>query len=102
LGITLFSDYALVMTRSAFVMHNAPHKNEGALLISFLLSNEGQKIIASSSALLPLQSEARTQASVTLLNTSRALLPIRLGPGLLTYLDDMKRARFLNDWKSSM
>jgi iron(III) transport system substrate-binding protein len=102
LGITLFSDYALVMTRSAFVMHNAPHPNEAGLLISFLLSKEGQSIIASSSSLLPLQGEGHTPASGALLKSSRALLPIRLGPGLLTYLDDMKRARFLSDWQSSM
>lgn len=102
LGITLFSDYALVMSRSAFIAKSSTHKDEAALFISFLLSKEGQAIIAEKSALLPLDPETHTSPTVSLLKSSKALLPIRLGPGLLTYLDQIKRTRFLRDWESSM
>ena len=37
-----------------------------------------------------------------LLAQSNALIPIRLGPGLLAYLDSFKRHRFISDWTASI
>jgi ABC-type Fe3+ transport system substrate-binding protein len=102
IGITLFNDYALVMTRTAFIARTSQHKSDAALFISFLLSEAGQTVIAANSALLPLTQAARSPAMNDLLKSSQALLPIRLGPGLLTYLDTLKKNRFLDDWRSSM
>jgi ABC-type Fe3+ transport system substrate-binding protein len=90
------------MTRTAFIARTSQHKSDAALFISFLLSEAGQTVIAANSALLPLTQAARSPAMNDLLKSSQALLPIRLGPGLLTYLDTLKKNRFLDDWRSSM
>ncbi|AVX06059.1 hypothetical protein MXMO3_03556 (plasmid) [Maritalea myrionectae] len=102
IGIKLFSDYSLVMTRTAFVLENAKNKVAAKRFVAFLLSNEGQKVIANNSTLIPLREEARTVQIQALLSSSRALLPIRLGPNLLTYLDDIKRRRFINEWRATL
>lgn len=102
IGIKLFADYALVMTRTAFVMRTSKHKPEATAFIAFLLSHEGQQTIAQNSALIPLREDARTPAVNEMLGSSRALLPIRLGPNLLTYLDEMKKQRFLDEWRAAL
>lgn len=43
-----------------------------------------------------------TSAVNEMLGSSRALLPIRLGPNLLTYLDEMKKQRFLDEWRAAL
>lgn len=102
IGIKLFADYALVMTRTAFVLKSSKRKAEAANFVGFLLSREGQSVIAQNSALIPLRAETRTEDVTQMLGSSRALLPIRLGPNLLTYLDEMKKQRFSDEWRAAL
>ncbi|TMV84583.1 ABC transporter substrate-binding protein [Thioclava sp. BHET1] len=102
IGLTLFEDYTLVMSRTVFIPHAAPHPEQAAAFASFLLSPAGQKAIADHSALMPISDYGTAPRMRGLLETSNALLPIRLGPGLLAYLDRYKRRRFLADWRASM
>lgn len=102
IGVTLFSDYTLVMSRTAFIARNAPHPAAAAAFLNFLLSPEGQKAIASDSGLIPLVDVGPKPRMDGLLSRSNALIPIRLGPGLLAYLDSYKKRRFISDWKASI
>lgn len=104
LGVYLLDDYTNVMTRTAFIPKSARNKAAAAAFIDFLLSPEGQATIASSSSLLPLHFTAPEKGPMaTEMDTEgRSALPIRLGVGLLTYLDSLKKEVFLGDWKAAM
>lgn len=93
----------MAFTRTAFVPHRADNPELGKRFIAYLLSAEGQAEIARSGGLVPvnaIEGGAAPERLVELLR-GKPLLPIRLGPGLLTYLDRMKRVRFLTDWSAS-
>lgn len=88
------SDYALLVSRVAFISATAPHPDTAKLFLNYLLSREGQEILQKH-GLGTVRTDmslpggrgdiARTQA-------------IRLGPGLLTNLDSLVRAQFLRRW----
>lgn len=99
----MLDDYGLALSRTAFVPVQAPSPELARRFVGYLLSDEGQAMIAQSSGLVPLaaQDDAMAPERVAELTRGKPLFPIRLGPGLLTYLDRMKRARFLQDWAAS-
>ena len=104
LGLHFFDDYNLVMSRTAFVPKDAESPELGAQFIAFLLSEAGQRIIAEETPLLPL---VPTEAPVTRIERMIAarrgtFLPIRLTPGLLTFLDGLKKEEFLHAWDTSL
>ena len=100
LGIGALNDYTLLFTRSAFVPRWSPRKDAAARFIGYLVSPDGQEEIARQAKLIPVGGS--TPASTDGLVGAAALMPIRLSPGLLPFLDTMKRARFLSDWSESM
>lgn len=104
LGLHFFDDYNLVMTRTAFIPNAARQPENAALFIEFLLSSEGQQIIANRTPLLPLVQEQEPKSLIGREIQARlgTFLPIRLNPGLLTYLDELKRNDFLSAWQTSL
>ena len=75
-----------------------------AAFIGFLLSREGQGILADWTPLLPL---IPTRAPVTQIERQvrdhiGTFLPVRRTPGLLTYLDELKRRDFLYAWETAL
>ncbi|WP_236544506.1 sensor histidine kinase [Roseovarius atlanticus] len=104
LGLHFFDDYNLVMTRTAFIPKEARQAELGARFIEFLLSREGQRIIADKTPLLPLIREGEQQSLIGREIQARlgTFLPIRLTPGLLTYLDELKRNDFMSAWETSL
>jgi len=103
IGLYLLDDYTLAFSRTAFVPRRADHPELGQLFITYLLSKEGQAEIARTGGLVPIAAleEASAPERVVELVRGKPLFPIRLGPGLLTYLDRMKQVRFLTDWSAS-
>ena len=104
LGLHFFDDYNLAMTRTAFVPKAARQGELGRLFVEFLLSNEGQRIIADRTPLLPViqQQSATSLIGREIQDRLGTFLPIRLSPGLLTYLDELKRNDFLSAWETSL
>ncbi|QFT64388.1 Sensor protein QseC [Roseivivax sp. THAF30] len=104
LGLHFFDDYNLVMSRTAFVPSNAPNVDLAAQFIAFLLSAEGQRIIADRTPLLPLvqPQTPTTQIGAQIQDRIGTFLPIRLTPSLLTHLDELKRQSFLSAWKAAL
>ncbi|KGJ03547.1 histidine kinase [Paracoccus halophilus] len=102
LGVHFLDDYNLVMTRTTFVPEGASSPELGARFIAFLLSRKGQRLVAESQ-LLPILPVPGTESEpvARLRQQTGTFLPIRLGPGLLTYLDDLKRQRFLESWEAA-
>ena len=103
IGLYLLDDYNLAFSRTAFVPRKADNPELGESFIAYLLSEDGQVAIARSGGLLPIAAgeEAAAPDRVVDLLRGKPIFPIRLGPGLLTYLDQMKQARFLTDWSTS-
>ncbi len=104
LGLHFFDDYNLVMTRTAFIPKAAGQPETAARFIEFLLSRDGQNIIAEQTPLLPLIQEQIPPSLIGREIRARigTFLPIRLTPGLLTYLDELKRNDFLSAWETSL
>lgn len=104
LGIVLPEDYTLVLLRTALIPRAASHPTEAGRFLDYLLSQRGQTMLARHVGLqpvlrapgAPLGPQARDGARV------RALRPIPLGPGLLVYLDALKRRQFLEAWRSTV
>lgn len=104
IGVHFLNDYTLVMSRSAFIPKTSRHKSEAVEFIEYLLSREGQAAIAANSSLIPIRPEARegVAAFKDLEGGHSSFIPIKLGTGLLAYLDTLKKQIFLSDWEAAM
>jgi ABC-type Fe3+ transport system substrate-binding protein len=104
LAITIPVDYCLVMSRIAVVTKAAKNAQAAGRFIDFLLSKKGQELIAGPASLYAIRTDIEGEATATKLQkiAEGPLLPIHLGPGLLVYLDRMKRKNFLNRWRNAM
>lgn len=103
LGVHFMSDYNLVMARTAFVPRDAPHADIAERFIAFLLT-EGQRVLSTESDLIPIlpYADVPVGGHIDLRDFAGSFLPIKLGPGLLTYLDARKKAEFLETWDTSV
>ncbi|AWB23390.1 ABC transporter substrate-binding protein [Methylobacterium currus] len=99
LGVVLPGDYTLVTSRIAFIPKAARHKAAARLFLDYLLSREGQALLAARSV-TPVRAEARAPDDPA--SRSTALRPIPVGPELLTSLDQIKRTRTLRQWRRAI
>ncbi|MFC3053214.1 ABC transporter substrate-binding protein [Kordiimonas pumila] len=97
--VVLPSDYTLVVSRIAIIPNEARHPNAAKLFLDFLLSHAGQTELAQIHMGLGREDVAINQADRPASIVER---PVRIGPTLLTYLDQLKRHRFLERWKIAM
>ncbi|MEQ8481113.1 MAG: ABC transporter substrate-binding protein [Hoeflea sp.] len=103
LAIAAFTDYTLVMSRSAFVHRSAPNPDTAELFIEYLLSREGQRKITQSSALISILEAVEGKSErMTIFGNLEAMRPIKFSPGLIGYLDRLKRAQLLADWQDAL
>ena len=87
-------DFTTVMLRSAVIPASAENPDLGGRFIDHLI------LTSWTDAGVSYDPFPRFEAQVSLQNTS--LRPIRLGPGLLVFLDSLKRDRFLTQWRDSI
>ena len=101
IGVILLQDYTLVMSRLALIPRNAPHPELAQAFLDYLLSASGQKIIATSTGLTAIHPRVDGLHTARQMQTGAgdSLRPIRIGPGLLVYLDQLKREKFLGRWQ---
>ncbi|WP_375258446.1 extracellular solute-binding protein [Citreimonas sp.] len=104
LALHFFDDYNLVMSRTAFVPKGARQPDLAAQFIGFLLSEDGQRVLDDRTPLLPLVQTPTPSSQIEqeIRNHLGTFLPIRLTPGLLTHLDELKRKYFLSAWQTSL
>lgn len=100
IGIVLPEDYTLVMSRVAIIPAKSRRADLAGSFIDYLLSQRGQEIISSQSALFSLTPGIQEDA---VLRGDRAastgpVIPITLSPALLVFLDKFKRESFLRQW----
>ncbi|MHA1572270.1 MAG: ABC transporter substrate-binding protein [Alphaproteobacteria bacterium] len=104
LGVINPEDYTIVMSRVALIPRAAKAPGLGGLFLDFLLSVEGQRILATDAGLNAIRSDiegANTATSLSARLGARAR-PIRVGPGLLVYLDQTKRRRLIERWNAAL
>lgn len=91
-------DYTLVVLRTAVIPRSSPQPLQARRFLDFLLSPRGQQVLSREARLMPIVGgeSGREQGP------GRNRRPIQLGPGLLVYLDALKRRQFLEAWTSSV
>ncbi len=99
-GILLPKDYTVVMSRIGLVPHAAASPDLGKLYLQFLMSKEGQTIMARELQIPAVSPEVAGNNTAT---TMRELLggqlkPVPVSLGLMVYLDQVKRARLIARW----
>ena len=87
-------DFTLTLLRTALIPHRAENPELGGAFLDFLLSPEGRQLIRDEAGLPPIDEAA--------LAAGQHLRPIRLDPGLLVFVDPIKRQRFLNEWSAAV
>ncbi|MBC7799436.1 MAG: ABC transporter substrate-binding protein [Gemmatimonadaceae bacterium] len=101
LGVVLPSDHTLVMSRVAFIPKAARHPNAAKLFLDFVLSKQGQGALVTRS-MGPVRTDMADAGTAILGPAGASLVPIKVGPELLTYLDQTRRLRFLRDWSRAV
>ena len=104
LGIILPRDYTIVTSRIGLVPKAAPNPDLGRKYLEFFMSAEGQTIMARQLQIAALNPD------VTGANTANAmrealgnqLRPVPVSPGLMVYLDQVKRARTIARWNQTL
>ena len=94
--VILLAGFAITLTllRTALVPHQAANPTGAFDLLQFLLSAQGQDLVAKGAGLPAVEAAA--------FDRKPHLRPIRLDPGLLANLDRVTRARFLEEWRAAM
>jgi iron(III) transport system substrate-binding protein len=87
-------DFTQVLLRTALIPANAETPAQGHGFLDFLISPEGQALLEAHTGLPPISADKLSQ--------SPHLRPIRLDPGLLVYVDPLKRQRFLREWEAAV
>ena len=87
-------DYTLTLLRTAMVPKNAVRPDLGGAFLDYLLGAEGRALMRDAAGLPPIDEAALARAP--------HLRPMRLDPGLLVFLDRMKRRDFLEEWAATL
>ncbi len=103
LAYVLPKDYTQVMSRIAFVSAKAKNPNAAKLFLDFLLSKTGQVELAKK-AMTSVRTDLQDTHGITSLPGAAevTLKPIRVGPELLTQLDQITRLRFIKQWQKTL
>lgn len=102
--MVLPEDYTLVLSRVALIPRTAAEPQLAGKFIDYLLSERGQQKLSDLGGIYAIHPAVTGNGTLKHLQEKAKgpLQPIRLGPGLLVYLDAMKRERFLDEWSDSM
>ena len=104
LGLALPRDYVVVVSRVALVPKAAAAPDLGEDFLKFLMSREGQTLLAERLRLPAVSLEVRGKDSAAAMQEALGakLRPVAVSPGLLAYLDAASRARVLAQWNAAL
>ena len=104
LAIVVPEDYALVLSRAAFVPRGAANPAAATAFLEFTQSPRGRKVLDEKARLFsPVNGMERLFEEAGIgENARQSLRPIPLGTPLLVGLDAMKRRQFLKLWRDSL
>ena len=87
-------DFTQTLLRTVLITRTAERPDLGGAFLDFLFSDEGRILIRDKAGLPPINESA--------LAAGQHLRPIRLDPGLLVFVDRIKRAKFLAEWNAAL
>lgn len=104
LGIVLPLDYTVVTSRIGLVPEAAANPDLGRLYLDFLMSAEGQTIMAEQLQIGALNQEVEGPNTANAMQQALGdqLRPVPVNPGLMVYLDQAKRARLIRRWNETL
>ena len=104
LGLVLPQDYVVVVSRVALVPKAAGSPDLGEAFLQFLMSREGQTVLAERLRLPAVSLEVAGKDSAAAMQEALGakLRPVAVSPGLLAYLDTASRARVLAQWNAAL
>lgn len=88
------ADYVNVMLRTALIPRTAENVEDARAMVDFLAGLNADPDLVAEAGLPAIDPRSFQE------NT--ALRPIRFGPGLLVFLDQLKRSTFLRNWENSL
>jgi len=103
LGVAYPTDYALVLSRVAFISKKAKNRNAAKLWMDYLLSQKGQEIMANQADLASVRDDIEGDNDVDGMTKKlgASLKPIPVNETLLDYLEQNKRLQFIKDWRAA-
>lgn len=99
IGVVLPQDYTLIASRIALIPADAGHPAAAKVFLDYLLSKRGQTMLARKH-MTPVRHDVVEPEGA--LDTTHNVRAIRVGPELLAGLDQIKRKRFLRDWRRAL
>ncbi|WP_372741692.1 ABC transporter substrate-binding protein [Neptunomonas sp.] len=104
ISVIMPEDYTVLVMRSAFIPKRAENLQNARLFLNYLLSREGQQLLANRSSLFPIRDDVTgEQTAHNLRRSSQSRFqPIPLGLSLLVHTDKAKRRLILDEWDASM
>ncbi|MCZ4088823.1 ABC transporter substrate-binding protein [Sinorhizobium psoraleae] len=92
LGVHFASDYTPAFSRLALITKDAPHSNAAKLFVDYMLSAEGQALLAEG-GLPSVREDVTAGLNIKTLNerVGGGLKPIAVDEGVLEYMDQMTR-----------
>lgn len=103
LGLVLLRDYTVVISRVAMVPRAARNPDLGERFLAFLMSRDGQELLARKLRLPAVSLEVADADSARAMQAvlGAQLRPVPVSPGLMVYLDQAKRRRLLARWEDA-
>lgn len=98
-GVVLPRDYTLVASRIALIPADARNPDAAKLFLDYLLSKRGQTMLARR-YMPPVRSDVDAPPGSRL--AQDRMRAIRVGPELIANLDQIKRLRFIKDWRKAL
>lgn len=104
ISVIMPEDYTALVMRSAFIPKRAENLQNARLFLDYLLSREGQQLLADRANLFPIRDDVTGEQTAHSLrrSTQSRFQPIPLGLSLLVHTDRAKRRLILDEWDSAM
>lgn len=103
-GIVLPKDYTVVMSRIGLVPQSARNAQLGRRYLEFFMSKEGQTIMARQLQIPAVSPDVAGDNTANMMQAIHGaqLRPVPVSPGLMVYLDQVKRARIIERWNEAL
>ncbi len=104
LGYVLLRDFTVLASRIGMVPRAAKSPELGAAFLAYLMSAQGQTLMAEKLSLPAISPDVQSAASVRQMQADfgAQLRPVAVSPGLMAYLDQGKRRGMLRKWRVAL
>jgi iron(III) transport system substrate-binding protein len=103
-GIVLPRDYTIVMSRIGLVPAAAASPDLGRSYLEYFMSAEGQTVLARELQIAAVNPDVSGENTANAIQTTMGaqLRPVPVSPGLMVYLDQVKRTRLIKRWNEAL